>query len=160
MDSTFGEFHWFILKIQLASLRMQSRLCFFFMHMLISASIRPQFKTSLFGIIVRGQPERVVVHSAVLARSAATERIVLTVRRAVQTKLNQDYFLWLSGEAWGRTRLCFQIKTSDPDRVQYAVRQRFLLTLDASPGQRGLSLACARLGNPLPLLLQVPPGKV
>lgn len=71
--------------------------------MLISASIRPQFKTSLFGIIVRGQPERAVVHSAVLARSAAAERIVLTVRRAVQTKLNQDYFLWLSGEAWGRT---------------------------------------------------------
>lgn len=73
------------------------------MHMLISASIRLPFQTSLFGIIVRAQPERVVVHSAVLVRSAAAERIVLTVRRAVQTKLNQDHFLSLSGEAWGRT---------------------------------------------------------
>lgn len=69
--------------------------------MLISASIRLQMKTSLFGIIVRAQPERDVVHSAVLTHSAAPERIVLTVGRAVQTKLNQDHFLSLSGEAWG-----------------------------------------------------------
>lgn len=69
----------------------------------ISASIRLQFKTSLLGIIVRAQPERVVVHSAVFMRSAATERIVLPVRRAVQTKLNLDHFLSLSEEARGRT---------------------------------------------------------
>lgn len=73
------------------------------MHMLISASIRRRFKTSLVGIIVRVQPERVVVHSAVLVHSAASKRIVLTVRRAVQTKLNQDHFLWLSGEVRGQT---------------------------------------------------------
>lgn len=72
------------------------------MHMLISASIRRRFKTSLVGIIVRVQPERVVVHSAVLVHSAASKRIVVA-RRAVQTKLNQDHFLWLSGEVRGQT---------------------------------------------------------
>lgn len=35
-DSTLGEFHRFILKIQLASLRMQSRLCFFYAYAHIS----------------------------------------------------------------------------------------------------------------------------
>lgn len=41
-----------------------------------------------------------VVYPAVLAApgSVATDGIVLTVRQAVQTKLNQENFLWLSRE--------------------------------------------------------------
>lgn len=48
--------------------------------------------------------QRVVVYPAVLAGSgsvAAAGGIVLTVRQAVQTKLNEDNFLLVSGEGAG-----------------------------------------------------------
>lgn len=117
-------------------------------------------KTSLFGIIVQAQPERVVVHSAVLTHSAAPERIVLTVGRAVQTKLNQDHFLSLSGEAWGADLTVLPDKEKWPRQSSARSQTALCFDLGCITGTVRSSLAGARLDYPLPLLLQVPPGRV
>lgn len=69
------------------------------MHMLISGRIRLK-KQACSALSSEASLSALL---SIQLSSSAADCIVLTVRHAVQTKLNQDHFLLGSGEARGRT---------------------------------------------------------
>lgn len=112
-------------------------------------------KTSLFGIIVRGQPQRVVVHSAVLfcRRLYCPHCQTRCADKAQSGPLPLGFW----GGA-GADLTALPDKVTQPEFSRQSDSHLFrhvLVTFNAWPGHCDPSLPCARLDSLFPLAFQV-----